>query len=139
MSYPETSRPFRVAIVGTGVIAVPHAKALQSLPGVELAAVCDIDEAKVRAFEQQFHVSEYHTDLGRMLEKVKPDAVHVLLPAALHTGPAELCLAGGAHIFVEKPFCATSEDCLRVQRAAERFGRHIGVNHNVTYLSLIHI
>ena len=86
------------------------------------------------AFQQQYSAGEVFTDLGRMLDKAKPDAVHILLPAAHHAAPAEMCLAGGAHIFVEKPFCATSEECLQVKRTAGRYGRHIGVNHNLTYM-----
>jgi len=47
---------------------------------------------------------------------------------------ADLCcsaLAAGLHVFVEKPLAVTIADCRRVQRAAARAGRIVGVAENV--------
>ena len=55
--FPGQQRPFRVGLLGTGVIAAPHAQALRSLgSAVELVAVCDRDAAKAKAFQQAFSV-----------------------------------------------------------------------------------
>ncbi len=69
-----------------------------------------------------------------MLQEVQPDVVHVLLPPELHASAAEKCLSAGAHVFVEKPFCVTVEECRRVQSMAQRNGLQIGVNHNVVFM-----
>jgi predicted dehydrogenase len=126
MQSPVPSKRFRVALLGTGVIAVPHAAALKSLPDIELIAGCDLDEQKGRAFQQQVNAAHCFQDLKTMLDRVSPDVVHVLLPPAAHAQAAELCLAAGSHVLVEKPFCISSEECRMVQKAAERAERQVG-------------
>lgn len=69
-----------------------------------------------------------------MLQEAKPDVVHVLLPPGLHAEAAEKCLSAGAHLFMEKPFCVTVEECRRVQTQAQSNGLRIGVNHNVVFM-----
>ena len=44
------SRTMRVGLVGCGKVGQIHADALATLPGAELAAVCDADESRARAF-----------------------------------------------------------------------------------------
>lgn len=130
----NSSKSFRVAILGAGGIAVPHALALKSIPNVEMAAVCDINKASATDFQGRWGVREVFTDLNEMLVKAKPDVVHVLLPAAAHAAASETCLRAGADLFVEKPFCHTSEAGEQLSRLAEQLGRRIGVNHNLTYM-----
>ncbi|MDQ6678290.1 MAG: Gfo/Idh/MocA family oxidoreductase [Acidobacteriota bacterium] len=125
---------WRVAFVGTGGIATAHAAALKTLPNVDLVAVCDLSEPRAREFQKTWSVPETFQDLGAMLERVSPDAVHVLLPPAAHAKAAEICLAAGSHVFVEKPFCISIDECRRVQKVAEQNGRQIGINHNLTFM-----
>jgi predicted dehydrogenase len=126
---------FRVALLGTGVIATPHTSALRELgPMVEVAAVCDLDRAKAEAFRQLWAIPAAYEDLDTMIGEVRPDVVHVLLPPAAPALMAQACLDRGCHVFVEKPFSLTSNECRAVVRAAERNGRKVGVNHNLTYM-----
>ena len=50
------------------------------------------------------------------------DAVYIGSPNALHYEQALACIAGGKHVIVEKPFCATEAQALEVFRAAEAAG-----------------
>lgn len=126
---------FRVALLGAGVIAAPHAAALRELgPMVDLAAVCDLDRTKAEAFRQSWAIPAAYDDLNTMIDQARPDVVHVLLPPAAHASMAQACLERGCHVLVEKPFALTSNECRSVLRAAERQGRAVGVNHNLTYL-----
>ncbi len=45
--------------------------------------------------------------LDAMLERVRPDAVFNLTPAPLHAAVSRECLAGGAHVYSEKPLAST--------------------------------
>lgn len=134
MASDLSGNPIRVAMLGTGNIAVPHAMALKSLPGVKVVAVCDLDEAKARAFAQHWCVPAFYGDLSTMLESEKPDSVHVLLPPPAHAAACQACLIAGCNIFVEKPFCDSREASERIRDLAERSGLRAGVNHNVTYI-----
>jgi predicted dehydrogenase len=126
--------PIRVALLGAGVIAGPHISALKSLPGLNVVAVCDLDAAKARAFQEEHGIPLAFADLTAMLGETSPDAVHVLLPPTAHARAAEQCLEAGSHVLVEKPFCVSVAECRRVEGVAERVGRRVGVNHNLTFM-----
>ena len=131
----ETNQRFRVALLGAGNIAEGHAPALRSLPElVETVAVCDIDLKRAQAARKQYGIPAAFDRLDVMLERARPDVVHVLLPPELHAEGAEECLSAGAHVFMEKPFCVTVEECRRVHNLAQRNGLQIGVNHNVVFM-----
>jgi predicted dehydrogenase len=76
----------RVALVGAGshseeVHGPSLARYVREHPGeVELAAVCDLREERARLFQEAFGFARAYTDLDRMLEEEKPDAVWVIAP-----------------------------------------------------------
>ena len=59
----------RVVIVGTGGISRAHARVCQQNEQTDLVAVCDVSQAAVNAFAQQFAVERRYTVLEEMLEK----------------------------------------------------------------------
>jgi len=134
MPDPDQSRARRVAILGAGGISGAHVTALKRVPNVELVAVCDLDEKKARALQELTGAPHVFRDLQTMLEHASPDAVHVLLPPAAHAPAAAACLSAGAHVFVEKPLCVSTAECRDLELAAQRSGRQIGVNHNLTFM-----
>lgn len=123
----------RVGFLGAGYIADWHAKALASVSGVELVAVCDQVPQRARAFAERFGVAGVHGSLESMLSEEKLDAVHVLLPPDLHFRAARAILEAGVHAFVEKPMCDRSEDCDVLVRLAEARGLRLGVGHNFLF------
>ena len=96
--------------------------------------MCDIDLNKAQALQKTYGIPAAFDRLDTMLRQTRPDVVHVLLPPELHASGAEECLSAGAHLFVEKPFCVTVEECARVSAMAARNGLQIGVNHNVVFM-----
>ncbi|MBA3429373.1 MAG: Gfo/Idh/MocA family oxidoreductase, partial [Actinobacteria bacterium] len=90
----------RAAIVGAGWIAAEHAATLDRLDGVELAAVCDIDESRARELAGSAAV---YTDWRKLLERESPDAVFVCTPPLVHREPAVEALDRGIHVYLEKP------------------------------------
>ncbi len=134
-SIPTTAKaPLRVGLLGAGVIAAPHVLALRSTPGTQLVAICDRDRTKADLFQRQWQVPQAYDDLGQMLMGGVLDVVHVLLPPSAHADLAIQCLRANCDVFIEKPFTLSVADCQRVTAVAERFGRTVGVNHNLTYM-----
>src|SRR5689334_16520719 len=80
----QEPRTRRVGFLGTGYIAEWHAKALATLPGLELVAVCDKVRPRAQAFAQRFGVAGVRESLEEMLAADRLDAVHLLLPPDLH-------------------------------------------------------
>ncbi len=132
---PFVSQPIQTGFQGTGFIADFHARALQALPDVQLAAVCDPVQERAERFAKRWNVPRVYTSVEAMLAGSPLQAVHVLIPPLLHAAAVETCLAHDCALFVEKPLAVTAEDCRRLTRLyAESGSKNIaGVNQN--YLS----
>ena len=93
----------RVGIVGAG-IGHMHAEGYAALPErFEIAAVCDIDEARARALAADFDVTRVETDYQRLLGMDELDVIDVCTPSHLHQPMALAALRSGKHVIVEKP------------------------------------
>jgi predicted dehydrogenase/nucleoside-diphosphate-sugar epimerase len=123
----------RAAFIGTGYIAEWHARALASLPDVELVAVCDKARARAQAFADKFGVARVYDSLDELLAAGGLDAVHVLLPPDLHAPAVRSSLEAGVHVFTEKPMCERAEDGEALLRLAEAKNRSLGVGHNFLF------
>src|SRR5437763_8141175 len=106
----------RVAIIGAGWIAAEHAAILRRLEGVELTAVCDIDEQRARELAGSGAV---YTDWHELLDRETPDAVFVCTPPKLHRDPAVEALARGVHVYLEKPVARGLDDARAIVQAAD--------------------
>jgi predicted dehydrogenase/nucleoside-diphosphate-sugar epimerase len=130
---PVPASKRRVGLLGTGYIADWHAKALASVPGVALVAVCDALLPRAEAFARRFGVPAAFGSLDAMLASGSLDAVHVLLPPDLHFGAAERFVDAGIDVLLEKPMCTRAEDCEALVRRAEKRGVRLGVGHNFLF------
>lgn len=123
----------RTAIVGTGYIAEFHAHAIHEANGVELAATCDANFARAKAFAGAWNIPLAYDSLATMLKETRIDCVHILTPPDLHFSLAKQALEAGVHVLLEKPMCtSTAEADALVALAAER-GLKLGVSHNFLF------
>jgi predicted dehydrogenase len=127
----ESGKQLRIGIVGAGFISAFHVRALQSVDGVRLVAMCDADSQKAEALSGA-GVAGF-TSLERMFAEARPDFVHILTPPAAHAGLAVECMERSAGVFIEKPVAASSADGRTIAGVAARTGRIAGVNHNALY------
>jgi predicted dehydrogenase len=119
----------RVALIGCGRIARVHRAYLQGLSQVELVGVCDTDAAARTAFAQAANLPAY-AGVAELLERARPDAVHVLTPPATHAPLALELLKQGVNVLVEKPLALSASEADGVIAAARRSGRWVTVDHN---------
>ena len=94
----------RLGITGLGNMGSAHATqvAAEKIAHCELAAVCDVDEAKL----QRFDAGMRFKDAGAMFERGQ---VGMVLIAALHFSHVPLGTAG-LHVLVEKPVAVHKAD-----------------------------
>jgi myo-inositol 2-dehydrogenase/D-chiro-inositol 1-dehydrogenase len=93
----------------------------------ELAACCDLDEARARRAARDFGIARFYTDHRTLLERERPDGVVVAMHPRLQPAVARDCLEAGAHVFLEKPPAETLPDCVAIRDAAEAAGRQVMV------------
>jgi predicted dehydrogenase len=130
----EPEKKLRVALSGAGNIASTHLTAIRRMGGVEIVGICDLNYERAVAVQRKEGIGQAFGDTATMLRECAPEIVHVLLPPAAHCDVALQCLEAGSHVFVEKPFCVTSEECGRVRALARRLGLKAGVNHNLAFM-----
>jgi predicted dehydrogenase len=109
------------AIVGCGMIARFHARALAEIPEARLVAlVSRRAENAARLAESLPTPVAIHTDLKSALAMPGVDAVIITTPSGAHLEPALAAAQAGKHIVVEKPLEVTLDRCDRLIAACER-------------------
>src|SRR5262245_47336417 len=118
----ETATPLGFAIVGCGMIARFHVRALAEVSGARLAALVarypasaqklldDTDSPPVPVF----------TDFAEALRRPDVHVVIVTTPSGAHLEPAVAAADAGRHVVVEKPLEINPERCDRIITACDR-------------------
>jgi predicted dehydrogenase len=123
----------KAALIGAGQIARQHFACLMGLPGVEVVAVCDLSPATAEAAAERYRIPAWFTDHRAMLEKTRPDVVHVTTPPTSHFPLAMDAFAAGAHVIVEKPATLTFSELEALVRRAEGAGRQLVEDYNYVF------
>ena len=111
------------AIVGCGMIARFHAKALAEVPGAKLTAVVSRSEGNARKMIDELHLEgcRPYTSLAAAMKQPNVDGVIITTPSGAHMEPAVEAAAAGKHVVVEKPLEITLDRCDRIIDAC---GKH---------------
>jgi predicted dehydrogenase len=108
-------KKIRMGILGCGRIALnTHLPILRGLPGVEIVALAEPDDARRNAALAQAPGAIGTADWREALNRPDLDAVLIALPTGLHAEAAVAALTAGKHIYLEKPIAATLADGRRV-------------------------
>src|ERR1700756_5665640 len=92
------------AIVGCGMIARFHARALAEIPGTRLVALVSRNPAHAKELSERSGIRcDTSTDLIPVLRRSDVDVVIVTTPSGAHMEPAEAAARAGKHVVVEKP------------------------------------
>src|ERR1051326_1725250 len=122
---PAMNSKTRVAIIGTGGIAPAHMEGRKTLTRrAEVVAAVDVDAQRVKDFCEKFSVPGQYTDLGQMLEKERPQLVHICTPPGLHCRLSMQCMDAGAWVLCDKPSCASLAELDQLEAAEKRTGRY---------------
>jgi len=110
----------KVGILGAGYIAEFHIRAIRAVKSVELIAICDNDFVKAEALQRQWGIPKVYGSLQEMVKDSEVEVIHILVPPDFHAMAALQCLENGKDIFVEKPFCCSTEEVHRVAETGRR-------------------
>ena len=112
----------RLGIIGVGVMGGIHARHVLEgrVPRCTLAAVCDIDPARLAPFERQHADVARFADSRALIRSGAVDAVLIATPHYAHTTIGRDALEQGLHVLVEKPISVHKADCERLIAAHTR-------------------
>jgi predicted dehydrogenase len=118
------STPLGFAIVGCGMIARFHVRALQEVPGTRLAALVTRNASSAEKLITETEVAPVpvFTGLSDALKRPEVDVVIITTPSGAHLEPAVAAANAGKHVVVEKPLEITTERCDRIIEACDRNG-----------------
>jgi len=108
-------------IIGCGMIANFHAKAIADIRGAKLAACFDMFPAAAERLASQTGCKAYG-DLDKLLADPNVDIVTICTPSGSHQEPAVAAAQAGKHVIVEKPLEVTLKRCDSIIAACERAG-----------------
>ena len=85
----------RVAVAGAGYFTQFQLDGWKRMPGIELAAICNRDQAKARALAERFDIPRVYGDVAEMIEREKPGLLDIVTPPVTHREYVELASRHG--------------------------------------------
>jgi len=118
-------KTWNFGIIGAGLIADFHARAIAEIPNANLLAVCDTIPAKARKLADKFGVKAFDS-YHEMLKLKQIDIVTIATPSGLHKEPTVAAAKAGKHVICEKPLDITLKRIDDMIKAHEKSGTHLG-------------
>ena len=111
----------RIGMIGGGMIARVHAKAIAETGG-RITAVCDAVQTKAQSFAEEA-ACEIEGSLDGLLRRDDVDAVVIALPNDEHAPTAIAAIEHGKHVLLEKPMATSLDACDAVLAARDNSDR----------------
>lgn len=118
----------RMGVIGVRGRGSSHIDGFQSLPGVQVVALCDIDETVLRQrgedLEQRTKRKlKVFTDMRQMLDDAQIDAVSIATPNHWHSLAGIWAMQAGKDVYVEKPCSHNVWEGRQLVNAARKYHR----------------
>ena len=133
LSFAQQSVPIVVARLTHGHVGWILGRAEKG--DVQLVGIYEPDREVVDRYAKQFGFDArlVHTDFGKMLDAVNPQAVAAFGSIAEHLPVVEAAAPRGIHVMVEKPLAFSVEDADKMEALAKRHGIHVLTNYETTW------
>jgi len=125
---------FKSAFLGCGGRAMGHAQAYKYISRSKMVAICDLNEQRLKNFGDTFGIENRYTDIHEMLEKEKPDLLHIVTQPDLRL---QLLTVAHEHnvpaVIVEKPIAITGSDYKAIMELGKKSKTKFVVNHQLRF------
>jgi predicted dehydrogenase len=126
-----------VGVIGYGYWGPNVVRNLRSVDGCEVAAVCDRSPAALKRVAQAYPDLAVVLDPAEIMLSPKIDAVAVVTPVCTHFELAKAALENGKHVFIEKPFTATTRQADELIELAARRNLKVMVDHTFLFTGAV--
>src|SRR2546421_7022498 len=127
----------RIGVVGYGYWGPNIVRNLRGVDGCEVAAVCDRSPDALKRVAQAYPDIAVTDDVSELMASPKIDAVAVVTPVCTHFQLAKAALQNGKHVFIEKPFTATTAEAEELIELAARRNLKIMVDHTFLFTGAV--
>jgi predicted dehydrogenase len=111
---------FRFGLIGAGGAAALHVPAMRTLPGIEVAAIADVDRSRAEEIATRYGIPEVFDSTEALLANASVEALAVLSPHHMHLPAVRLAAERGVHVLVEKALAPTVADADRMVEICAR-------------------
>ena len=122
----------KVGIIGLGYWGPNLVRNFLAHKDVKSVTACDIRENRLQVIREKFPAAELTSDSNSLL-KGDYDIIVISTPVDTHYALAKKALETGKHIWVEKPFTASSKEAEELIEIAENKNLKIFVDHTFIY------
>jgi predicted dehydrogenase len=132
----------RIGFVGVGGQGTTHVENMLDLEGVEIRAICDIDESHARNSADKVTKAGQPAptlytrglrDFERMCAEEELDLVYTATPWEWHVPVMLAAMKAGKHAATEVPAAMSIDDCWAIVEAAEKYRKHCLMMENCSY------
>ena len=117
----------RVAVIGFNGRGKDHIEGFRDLKGARIVALCDADrdvlEREAKKFRDRNEPIATYTDIRKLLESKKLDAISIATPNHWHSLMAIWGCQAGKDVYVEKPVSHNVWEGRQIVEAARKYGR----------------
>jgi predicted dehydrogenase len=126
-----------IGIVGYGYWGPNLVRNFSETPGACVAAVADLDSAKLAIVKRRYPVTRTTTDFTELLADPSIDAIAIATPVDTHFELALTALRAGKHVWLEKPMTETSKQARQLIDEAHQRQRVLLVDHTFIYTGAV--
>lgn len=122
---PRAGEPISVGVIGLGRQGLAALAELQKLDACRIAALCDLEEARIVRATRRVQGAQTATDYRALLDNKSIGAIVVATPTHLHRDIAIAAMDAGKHVYCEAPLAHTIEDCAAIAKAARGLSKTV--------------
>ncbi|MEZ4734906.1 MAG: Gfo/Idh/MocA family oxidoreductase [Caldilineaceae bacterium] len=126
-------RKVKIGAIGYGYWGPNLIRNFVELPGSDLYAIADLDQARLDYVKERYPQIQVMTRNYEELFTLDLDAVVVATPPPTHFPIVRNCLKHGLHVLVEKPLTLNSADACELIQLATAHNRTLMVGHTFEY------
>ena len=126
-----------IGVIGYGYWGPNIVRNFSSVLGASVVSVCDQDQSALYKAKNNYAGMHITRDCNDIINSSEIDAVAIITPVSTHYDLAKRALQNGKHIFIEKPFTASTEQAEELIELADRKNLIIMVDHTFLFTSAV--
>ena len=133
MNNSKNTATLKMGVIGYGYWGPNVVRNFYNTPNATVVAVADLSPKSLQRVRRVYPTMTLTTNPEDILTNPEIDAVAIVTPISHHYALAKAALLNGKHVFVEKPFTATSAQAEELIEIAERKNLRIMVDHTFLF------
>lgn len=128
-------KPIRLAVAGMTHGHISFILGRPDKGDFELAGVFEPNQELAQKLSKKYKFSEslIYSDLAKMLDEVKPEAVAAFGSIFDHLAVVEACAPRGIHVMVEKPLAVNMKHAQRMAGLAKKYAIHLLTDYETSW------